>query len=115
MPDPFSPAATPPPRASVHAPLDAERRELTERYLPLAHAAARRYQRAWPNHADDLAGDALLALSKAARDYDPERGVKFATFAYLRIKFALNKTATRLDIERRAWNLMREYARSILH
>lgn len=52
---------------------------------------------AWQIHAklakhidvDDLIAYGQLGLAEAARDYDPERGGKFTTFAYYRIRGAI--------------------------
>jgi RNA polymerase sigma factor for flagellar operon FliA len=38
---------------------------------------------------DDLIGYGELGLAEAARDFDPERGVQFSTFAYYRIRGAI--------------------------
>jgi RNA polymerase sigma factor for flagellar operon FliA len=38
---------------------------------------------------DDLIGYGELGLAEAARDFDPDRGVQFATFAYYRIRGAI--------------------------
>ena len=65
-----------------HARFDdpAARAELFERFLPLAHSLARRYQR--PGEPmDDLAQVAGIGLLKALDRFDPERGVAFSTFA----------------------------------
>jgi RNA polymerase sigma factor for flagellar operon FliA len=38
---------------------------------------------------DDLIGYGELGLAEAARDFDPERGVQFSTYAYYRIRGAI--------------------------
>jgi RNA polymerase sigma-B factor len=58
----------------------AARDELFERFLPLAHGLARRYQRGAEPH-DDLAQVASIALLGAIDRFDPERGREFTTFA----------------------------------
>jgi RNA polymerase sigma-B factor len=56
------------------------RRELTERYLPLARSLARRYER--PRESlDDLLQVASLGLVKAIDRFDPERGLSFSSYA----------------------------------
>jgi RNA polymerase sigma-B factor len=56
------------------------RRELTERYLPLARSLARRYER--PGESlDDLLQVASLGLVKAIDRFDPERGLSFSSYA----------------------------------
>jgi RNA polymerase sigma-B factor len=56
------------------------RDELFERFLPLARALARRYQRG-SEPLDDLMQVASIALLGAIDRFDPERGGEFATFA----------------------------------
>jgi RNA polymerase sigma-B factor len=59
--------------------LDA-RRQLIERYLPLARSLARRYEgRGEPS--DDLVQIASLGLVKAIDRFDPEREIKFSSYA----------------------------------
>jgi RNA polymerase sigma-B factor len=56
------------------------RRELTERYLPLARSLARRYERRGES-LDDLLQVASLGLVKAIDRFDPERGLRFSSYA----------------------------------
>jgi RNA polymerase sigma-B factor len=56
------------------------RRELTERYLPLASSLARRYGRRGES-LDDLLQVASLGLVKAIDRFDPERGLSFSSYA----------------------------------
>jgi RNA polymerase sigma-B factor len=56
------------------------RRELTERYLPLARSLARRYERRGES-LDDLLQVASLGLVKAIDRFDPERGLSFSSYA----------------------------------
>lgn len=65
-----------------------DQRELVSRNLPLAwHAAGRAFRlahaRGEPLAAalEDLHQDAVVALCRAAREYDPARGARFSTFA----------------------------------
>ena len=54
--------------------------QLVEGYLPLSHAIARRFM----GHGvelDDLQQVAAMALMKAIERFEPERGLKFTTFA----------------------------------
>ena len=63
------------------APLSAGQQTLALRYLPLARKLARPFKAAWPALRDDFDSAACLALVEAASSFDPERNVKFATFA----------------------------------
>ncbi len=50
---------------------------------------------------DDLIGYGQLGLAEAARDFDPDRGVKFSTFAYYRIRGAIYDGMTKMSWFRR--------------
>ncbi|MEJ7875217.1 MAG: sigma-70 family RNA polymerase sigma factor [Solirubrobacterales bacterium] len=64
----------------VEAPRPELEAELVRRFMPLARSLAMRYRGgAEPN--EDLIQVASLALVKALRRYDPERGRRFAAFA----------------------------------
>ena len=65
--------------------LTAEQQELAAAYVPFAQRLARPFCDRFPRMADDLRSSSLLALCEAAATYDPARGLKFATFAALRI------------------------------
>lgn len=54
--------------------------ELARRYLSLAHYLASKYRRSSID-TEDLKGAASLALTKAIQRFDPEREVKFSTYA----------------------------------
>jgi RNA polymerase sigma factor (sigma-70 family) len=83
-----APATTHEPRRKrVH--LTTEQQELAARHVPLARALARRLKEMWPRHYEDFESAASLALVEAAQSFEPERGVKFATFARFRILGAL--------------------------
>jgi RNA polymerase sigma-B factor len=55
------------------------RRELVDRFLPLAHKLARRY--AGREQFDDLAQVASVGLLKAMDRFEPDRGTAFSSFA----------------------------------
>jgi RNA polymerase sigma-B factor len=59
---------------------DAARRELIERYVPLARAIAMRYRHT-AEPLDDLIQVASLAVIQAVDRWDPSRGFAFTTFA----------------------------------
>ena len=71
------------------------RRELAERYIPLARSLASRFvaRAGRPRLIDDARSVALLALSQAAADYRPEPGLAFATFGRFRIVRELSPLA----------------------
>ena len=80
--------------------MNATQTALVERCIPLAHKLARDtyHSPAYKFAArgfdvDDLAGEALFGLVKAARDFDPSRGVKFSIVAFKYIKTALNNAS----------------------
>lgn len=53
---------------------------LAVQFVPLAYKWARRYA-GDKLRADDFIGEALIAIVKASRSFDPTRGVKFITYA----------------------------------
>lgn len=65
--------------------------ELIQSCQGLVRSLASKIRRTLPKHADldDLIGYGQMGLAEAARDFDPERGVKFSTFAYYRIRGAI--------------------------
>jgi len=71
------------------APLTVVQQDLARRFLPLARSLAKPYKLNWPTARDEFDSAACLALVEAAESYDPERRVKFATFARHRIYGAL--------------------------
>lgn len=71
------------------SPLSSEQQALALRYLSWARMLARPFKTSWPNHRDDFESAACLALVEAAGSFDPDRNVKFATFARHRVGGAL--------------------------
>ncbi len=67
-------------------PLTEEQRRLAVRHLPLARSLTRRVESLWPTERDDIRSTAYMALVEAARNFDPERGISFSTFARHRIR-----------------------------
>ena len=57
-------------------------RTLVARYLPVARRAGRRWFLAGGDR-DDVEQEALIGLCEAVRDYDPEQGTSFRSFAEL--------------------------------
>lgn len=65
--------------------------EQIKKYLPMVRAIARRVSTKLPRHYDieDLVSDGVMGLMAASDRFDPERGVKFETFATYYIKGAI--------------------------
>jgi len=64
----------------------------------LVHSLAWRMSERLPVRVDveDLAGYGQIGLAQAANTFDPDRGVKFSTFAYYRIRGAIHDGLTRM-------------------
>jgi len=62
--------------------------ELVTAYLPLVKFVASRLHSTLPSNIDkeDLESDGVFGLMEAIKRYDPERGVKFESFAVIRIR-----------------------------
>ncbi len=71
------------------SPLTASQQDLAMRYLPLARSLARPFKMSWPSHRDDFESAACAALVESAGTFEPDRNVKFSTFARHRIWGAL--------------------------
>ncbi len=80
------------------------RTELIEEFMPMATRLARRYRKAKDSQ-DDLAQVACVGLVKAVDRFDPERGMRFASFAVPTILGELRRhlrdTSWRLHIPRK--------------
>lgn len=65
-------------------------------HLGLAWMVAGRFARAWRyDHAEELVGEAYLALERAARGFDASKGCRFSTYAVTAISRALWQWVTR--------------------
>jgi RNA polymerase sigma factor (sigma-70 family) len=71
------------------SPLTPAQQALAARYLPMARAMAKPLKAAWPVAWDEFESAACLALVEAAEAFEPERNVRFSTFARHRIWGAL--------------------------
>ncbi|HEY2410750.1 MAG TPA: sigma-70 family RNA polymerase sigma factor [Pirellulaceae bacterium] len=73
--------------------------ELVFGHQGLVKAIARGIHRSFPSfiELDDLIGYGQLGLTQAARDFDPDRGVQFSTFAYYRIRGAILDGANQMN------------------
>lgn len=78
---------------------EAAESELVRQYLPLVKAAANRLALTLPAHVDfnDLHSAGLLGLLQALRNYDPESGTSFGTYARVRIRGAMLDELRRMD------------------
>lgn len=75
------------------------RRRLLGLYLPLVRSVAGRMAMGFPRSVDiqDLINTGVLGLSEAFKKFDPERGVKFETYAVPRIRGAILDELRALD------------------
>lgn len=76
-------------KRAMRKPLTETQQEIALRYLSLARSLAKPFKLAWPSANNDFESAACMALVEAAEAFDPERNVKFATFARHRICGAL--------------------------
>jgi RNA polymerase sigma factor for flagellar operon FliA len=91
--------ATPTRRGTFVDPGSAAEAELVERYLPLVKTVVGRVALNLPNHVnlDDLHSAGLVGLLNAVRNYDPEGGSSFESYARVRIRGAVLDELRRLD------------------
>jgi RNA polymerase sigma factor (sigma-70 family) len=81
--------ATETPGRRARAQLTKEQQALAAKFMPLAISLARSYRKFWVVELEEFMSAASMALVEAAQSYDPNRKVKFATFARFRIVGAL--------------------------
>ncbi len=87
---------------------DTSRHELITSCQRLVKSLARKLHSRLPRHVelDDLVAFGQVGLAEAARDFDPQRGHSFTTFAYYRVRGAM------LDgLSKMAWFKRADYAR----
>lgn len=91
----------------------ARRDELVFMHQGLVRAIARSIHRSFPSYIelDDLIGYGQLGLAQAARDFDPERGIQFSTFAYYRIRGAILDGANQMNWLKRVTRAGDAYSR----
>ena len=82
-----------------YSPTSAEREQLILDHLPQIKYIAQRISTKLPSHVElnDLVGAGVLGLLDAIEKFDPTRGVKFKTYAELRIKGAILDSLRNLD------------------
>jgi RNA polymerase sigma factor for flagellar operon FliA len=80
-------------------PLDIKRDELILEHMPQIKYIAQRISTKLPSHVElnDLVSAGILGLLDAIEKFDPQRGVKFKTYAELRIKGAILDSLRNLD------------------
>lgn len=78
---------------------DAVREKIMVQYLPLVRNVAGRMAMGFPRSVelDDLISTGTIGLIEAIRNFDPERGVKFETYAVPRIRGAILDELRALD------------------
>ena len=91
--DDFHPAVTP------AVTIESERNTLIMEHMPQIKYIAQRISANLPSHVElnDLVGTGVLGLLDAIEKFDPNRGVKFKTYAELRIKGAILDSLRNLD------------------
>jgi len=79
--------------------IDLERESLILEHMPQIKYIAQRISTKLPSHVElnDLVGTGVLGLLDAIEKFDPNRGVKFKTYAELRIKGAILDSLRNLD------------------
>lgn len=93
----------------------AARNALTEFYLPLLGACARRLSNRLPAHVgpEDLRGEGVVGLFNAIDQFDAERGVAFSTYARHKINSAMMDYLRRIDdVSRQLRRRLRQIERS---
>lgn len=93
------------------------RRKLLNRYLPLVRNVAGRMAINFPRSVElcDLINTGVIGLIEAFRNFDPERGVKFETYAVPRIRGAILDELRSLDwVPRSTRAKAREIERALL-
>lgn len=91
LPPPKAPPAAPPEEHAIE-PFDLSDREaLIRTYVPLVKFVAHRISARLPSHVelDDLIHSGILGLMDAMEKFEPSRGIKFKTYAELRVKGAI--------------------------
>lgn len=93
------------------------RQRLLDRYLPLVRNVAGRMAINFPRSVElcDLVNTGVIGLIEAFRNFDPDRGVKFETYAVPRIRGAILDELRSLDwVPRSTRAKAREIERSLL-
>jgi RNA polymerase primary sigma factor len=92
------------------------RRRLIEAHLGIVSAIAWRYARRWGVPLEDLFQEGALALVQAVDHYDPDQGMKLATYATWWVKQAIRRAAMAqsrpMRIPERLWERAEELSRA---
>lgn len=86
--------------------LDEEEARLVEQYLPMVKSLAHHVASRLPHNAidlNDLIQAGVLGLIDAVKRFDPSRGIKFETYAHLRVKGAILDELRAQDTLPRTW------------
>jgi len=67
-------------------PLTAKQKLMAEKWMPLAYKVALPFKSRRPLLSEELDAAALYGLTKAVQGFDPNRGVKFCTYAWHMVK-----------------------------
>jgi RNA polymerase sigma factor for flagellar operon FliA len=80
------------------------REQLMEKGQPLVHSLAAKIFRGIPVRVDlnDLIAYGEVGLAEAARDFDPDQGTRFTTFAYYRVRGAIYDGLSKMSWTSRA-------------
>jgi RNA polymerase sigma factor FliA len=79
-------------------------RQLIEETQPLVRSLAQKISRKIPMQIEfeDLIAYGQIGLAEAARDFDPQRGIQFSTYAYYRIRGAIYDGVSKMSWTSRA-------------
>lgn len=94
------------------------RQKLIGKYLPLVQTVAARMAMGFPRSVEltDLVNTGVIGLIEAFGNFDPERGVKFETYAVPRIRGAILDELRALDwVPRSTRAKSREIDRAVIH
>src|SRR5262245_24276766 len=91
--------------------------EMVERYIPLVKHVVGRFAMTLPSHVDgeDLYSAGLTGLLSAVRQYNPNAGTSFETYARLRIRGAVVDELRRMDWVPRSVHAKARKVQAVMH